>query len=553
MAALQPAALLRRQQRPARLHQLQRRVHRIRVLRLPARPRRRARAGAAATRTTRGRTSRTASRCSPRTTSRSRTNLTLNLGLRWAYTSPLVEKDDRQSNFDLSPASRSLPRTAASRTARSTSPTTRASSRGSAPPGAQPTTGVPRRLRHLAVHGGHGRQPAPAAQSAVLLRVGRRPTTRTTGAGSAAQRLRRPGAGTTPTGNVRAYDPNLRPQFTHQWNAFAEYRLTPAHVGAGRLRRTPRRPPGDAGRGQPGAARRRRSRDLGAEDHAPAALWRAAARHHHRDDGRAVGQQVQLDAGERAPAPATGVEFLASYTLGERHDEQPRLLRRVWRHRSAGRDERAPKGAYWQNTYDPEAEWGPVFHDVRHNLIFSAHLRAAVRQGPHRAASDWSGVTDALLGGWRLGGIFQARSGLPITVIDGRARSLQGERGSERPNCVGDWKPADQSHQLAGSTSTASRRRRSARSATARWASRARPATRTSIWCCRSVRRRRSALRRVPNRGVQRPQPPELRPAGARHLGAEHLRDHHQHDQRAARGRAGAEVLLLSPSLRSRS
>src|SRR5207245_4021855 len=27
--------------------------------------------------------------------------LTLNLGLRWAYTSPLVEKDNRQSNFDL--------------------------------------------------------------------------------------------------------------------------------------------------------------------------------------------------------------------------------------------------------------------------------------------------------------------------------------------------------------------------------------------------------------------------------------------------------------------
>ena len=31
-----------------------------------------------------------------------------------------------------------------------------------------------------------------------------------------------------------------------------------------------------------------------------------------------------------------------------------------------------------------------------------------------------------------------------MTVIDGRARSLQGERGSERPNCVGDWKPDDQ-------------------------------------------------------------------------------------------------------------
>jgi hypothetical protein len=52
---------------------------------------------------------------------------------------------------------------------------------------------------------------------------------------------------------------------------------------------------------------------------------------------------------------------------------------------------------------------------------------------------------NAVAGGWRLAGIFQTRTGLPITVIDGRARSLQGERGSERPNCVGDWKPSDQS------------------------------------------------------------------------------------------------------------
>ena len=44
-----------------------------------------------------------------------------------------------------------------------------------------------------------------------------------------------------------------------------------------------------------------------------------------------------------------------------------------------------------------------------------------------------------------MGGIFQTRTGLPITVTDGRNRSLQGERGSERPNCVGDPVPSNQS------------------------------------------------------------------------------------------------------------
>ena len=104
----------------------------------------------------------------------------------------------------------------------------------------------------------------------------------------------------------------------------------------------------------------------------------------------------------------------------------------------------ATEGAYWQNTYDPEAEWGPAFHDVRHNLVLSATYELPFGAGK-RWGTDWNGVINAIAGGWRLGGIFQARSGLPVTVTDGRARSLQGERGAERPNCVGDWKPSDQS------------------------------------------------------------------------------------------------------------
>jgi hypothetical protein len=54
-------------------------------------------------------------------------------------------------------------------------------------------------------------------------------------------------------------------------------------------------------------------------------------------------------------------------------------------------------------------------------------------------------VMNALVGGWRLSGIFQARTGFPITVIDGRGSSLQATRGNERPNCVGNPTPSDQS------------------------------------------------------------------------------------------------------------
>jgi hypothetical protein len=43
-----------------------------------------------------------------------------------------------------------------------------------------------------------------------------------------------------------------------------------------------------------------------------------------------------------------------------------------------------------------------------------------------------------------LSGIFQARTGFPITVLDGAGSSLQAVRGGERPNCVGDPTPSNQ-------------------------------------------------------------------------------------------------------------
>src|SRR4029453_16515724 len=83
-------------------------------------------------------------------------------------------------------------------------------------------------------------------------------------------------------------------------------------------------------------------------------------------------------------------------------------------------------------------------HDVKHNFVFSSNYDLPFGNG-RKWGTNWSGVTNALLGGWKVGTIFQARSGIPITVIDGRARSLQGERGFERPNCVGNPVPSDQS------------------------------------------------------------------------------------------------------------
>jgi hypothetical protein len=138
-----------------------------------------------------------------------------------------------------------------------------------------------------------------------------------------------------------------------------------------------------------------------------------------------------------------GLEFLASYTLGKVTTNN-RGFYGVFGGTGLQGVPSATEGAYWQNTYDPEAEWGPAFHDARHNVSFSWTYELPIGRG-RAIGSNWPALTNAILGGWRAGGIYQARSGLPVTVIDGRARSLQGERGSERPNCVGDPEPSNQS------------------------------------------------------------------------------------------------------------
>ena len=97
------------------------------------------------------------------------------------------------------------------------------------------------------------------------------------------------------------------------------------------------------------------------------------------------------------------------------------------------------------NTYEPEWNYGPAFFDARHNFVLSANYELPFGRGGRGA--DGQPRHGRLLGGWRLSGIFQARTGFPITVTDGRSRSQQGVRGNERPNCVGDPGPRGPEHQ----------------------------------------------------------------------------------------------------------
>jgi hypothetical protein len=374
---------------------------------------------------------------------RIRENLTLNLGLRWAYTSPLVEKDNRQSNFDLVTGVQTFARDGSLEERALYSPYYN---------GWEPRLGAAWSVTdRLVVRGAYGITQFMEGTGANL-RLPLNPPLffesavnydTTTGAGTIGTGFAELIPGTTPTGNVRAYDPDLRPQFSQQWNAIVEYRLTPtmsAQVGYVGHHADHLVTPVEGNQALPGVgdpatwAPRNQRRPLFQEQPLITTIATTAAR------GGSRFHSMQASVRQRI---TNGIEFLGSYTLGKTRTNN-RGFYGVFGGTGLQGVTGATEAAYWQNTYDPDADWGPAFHDVRHNFIFSSTYELPFGKG-RTYGNDWSTLTDAVLGGWRLAGIFQARSGLPITVFDTRNRSLMNDRGGDRPNCVGDPVPADQS------------------------------------------------------------------------------------------------------------
>ncbi len=179
--------------------------------------------------------------------------------------------------------------------------------------------------------------------------------------------------------------------------------------------------------------------------------------------------------------------------------------------------------------------------------------------------SNWGGVTDAILGGWKVSAIIQARTGIPITVTDGRGSSLQATRGNERPNCIGNPVPSNQgmtSDPNASADSKWINIDAFERAATGTWGNCGiglldapgytnldmTLAKRFNMGGTRQLELRLEAFNVLNH--------PKLERAGTQHRRHEHLRHHHEHCERPSDHRAGGEVLLLSsvarPGLGSR-
>ena len=93
-----------------------------------------------------------------------------------------------------------------------------------------------------------------------------------------------------------------------------------------------------------------------------------------------------------------------------------------------------PSSAYWQNLYNPRAEWGPCYFDVTHSLTGYGVYELPVGRN-RKWGKDLRPVLNGILGNWQVGAIAQVHGGFPLTIFADDASGTN-SRGS-RANCNG--------------------------------------------------------------------------------------------------------------------
>jgi len=73
------------------------------------------------------------------------------------------------------------------------------------------------------------------------------------------------------------------------------------------------------------------------------------------------------------------------------------------------------QSAYWQNLFNQQSEFGPTYFDEKFNFVPSVVYELPFGRG-RKFGGSWSRPVDALVGGWKLGLIYTAHTGFPLTI-----------------------------------------------------------------------------------------------------------------------------------------
>lgn len=364
---------------------------------------------------------------------RMNSELTLNLGMRWEYDQPLYEVNNKQANVNI-------------HTGAITYAGKDGASRALYKPfymGFMPRMGFsysPKGLNNrFVLNGGYAITEFMEGMGANLRLTLNPPFFIDSSAnsnGGAAFRMTdgfpQPANVNTYSGNVRAWDPNLRPSMIQQYDLMTQYELSNtmslqiAYAGqTGDHLVDPRE--GDQATcsvnplpNQP--------QGCALPLIGPLPLVTQVS----YTESEAVMNYNALQATFRRQI-SNGLEFLANYTFSRSFSNNKGYY---------GAGGTSGPNNYYQDAYNPRAEYGLNFIDATHLFSFGGYYHLPVGRGK-LVGQNWNVFEDSLLGGWKLGVVAQAHTGFPLTLSS--TQYYNANQRANRPNVYRNLKVVNRS------------------------------------------------------------------------------------------------------------
>jgi carboxypeptidase family protein/TonB-dependent receptor-like protein len=238
--------------------------------------------------------------------------------------------------------------------------------------------------------------------------------------------LTSPRTGATPFYQGRAWDLDLRPQMTNQFNFAIERELdkatsvTVAYVGQ---RGTHLVIPHEGNNPLPGTGPYSTWAPI--DDRRPLArlLPNVGNIALTESSGTSWYNALQLSGRRRMTG---GLEMLFQYTFSKTNTDGLGYY---------GCGGVSAEGAYWQDAYNRRGNYGPACFDVRHNFTTAGVFNIPFGKGQKFGAGSHK-VVDLILGGWNINYNMALRGGFPVSLRAGTQNTNSGRapRGNVRPN-----------------------------------------------------------------------------------------------------------------------